>query len=185
VAEFEIVRELKENVCYVAVDFEFEKKMALETTVLSKTYTLPDGRVIRVDRERFDAPEALFHPRLVGKDGAGMSEMIMNSILACDRDLRTKFYSTIVLSGGSTMYPGLPSRIEHDVRELYKKLVVKGDEKLARKLKLNIEDPPRRRHMVFTGGAVLADLIRNQDSMWVTRAEYQEHGINILAQKRL
>jgi actin-related protein len=30
-----------------------------------RTYTLPDGRVIKVGAERFQAPEALFQPELV------------------------------------------------------------------------------------------------------------------------
>ena len=45
------------------------------------------------------------------------------------------------------MYPGLPSRLEKELRRLYLTHVLKGNEEGMRKLKLKIEDPPRRKHM--------------------------------------
>jgi hypothetical protein len=54
-ADFETVRMIKEKLCYVAYDTQFENKLAHETTVLVKTYELPDGRIIRVGKERFEA----------------------------------------------------------------------------------------------------------------------------------
>lgn len=45
----------------------------------------------------------------------------------CARLLRTEFYKHIVLSGGSTMYPGLPSRLERELKQLYLERVLKGD----------------------------------------------------------
>ena len=52
-ADFETVREIKEKVCYVGYDLELEKKLALETTTVVQSYTLPDGRVIKVRVEPF------------------------------------------------------------------------------------------------------------------------------------
>ena len=49
------------------------------------------------------------------------------------------------------------------------------------RVKIRIEDPPRRKHMVFLGGAVLADLMRDQDQQfWVTKQMYEEEGSDIL-----
>jgi len=118
-ADFETVREIKEKVCYVGYDLEIEKQLALETTVLVTPYTLPDGRVIKVGAERFEAPEALFTPRLVDVEQPGVAEMLFNTIQAADIDTRSEFYKHIVLSGGSSMYPGLPSRLEKEVKALY------------------------------------------------------------------
>ena len=51
----------------------------------------------------------------------------------------------------------------------------------AKKQKIRIEDPPRRKHMVFLGGAVLADIMKDKDQeFWVTRKMYEEHGSRIL-----
>ena len=52
------------QVCYVGYDLELEKKLALETTTVMEKYTLPDGRVITIGAERFEAPEVR-----VGKAG--------------------------------------------------------------------------------------------------------------------
>lgn len=182
-ADFETVREIKEKVCYVGYDLALEKRLALETTTVMQSYTLPDGRVIKVGAERFEAPEALFQPRLVDVDGRGLGELVFQVINNADLDLRPEFYKHIVLSGGSTMYPGLPSRLEKEIRELYLRDVAKGDKAILDKLKLRIEDPPRRKHMVFLGGSVLADIMKDKEAFWMTRAEYQEKGLQEVLKK--
>eukprot|EP01110_Echinostelium_bisporum_P012314 TRINITY_DN679_c0_g1_i1.p1 TRINITY_DN679_c0_g1~~TRINITY_DN679_c0_g1_i1.p1 ORF type:complete len:391 (-),score=161.67 TRINITY_DN679_c0_g1_i1:91-1263(-) len=179
-ADFETVRQIKEKLCYVAYDLQQEDRLANETTVLVENYTLPDGRVIKVGSERFQAAEALFRPALVDVDGGGMADILFDSIQKADMDLRTPFYSHIVLSGGSSMYPGLPSRLEKEIKNLYLEKVLKGDRSKLAKFKCRIEDPPRRKHMVFLGGAVLAEIMKDRPEFWMTRAEYEEKGINIL-----
>ena len=77
--------------------------------------------------ERFEAPEALFQPHLVNIEGVGVAELLFNTIQAADIDTRPEFYKHIVLSGGSTMYPGLPSRLEREIKQLYLERVLKGD----------------------------------------------------------
>jgi actin-related protein 2 len=126
-ADFETVRQIKEQLCYVGYDLELEKRLATETTVLVENYTLPDGRVIKVGSERFEAPEAMFQPHLVDVESVGVAELLFNTIQAADIDLRPELYKHIVLSGGSSMYPGLPSRLEKEVKQLYLQRVLKGD----------------------------------------------------------
>mmetsp|Transcript_10537 Transcript_10537/g.15208 ORF Transcript_10537/g.15208 Transcript_10537/m.15208 type:complete len:387 (-) Transcript_10537:240-1400(-) len=182
-ADFETVRQIKEKLCYVGYDMEVESRLALDTTTLIETYELPDGRVIKMDRERFEAPEVLFNPGLLDSDSGGIHQMLFDMIQEADIDLRSHFYKHIVLSGGSTMYPGLPSRLEKEMRELYLTNILKGDTKALQKFKLGIEDPPRRKHMVFLGGSVLADIMKDRDEFWISKAEWEEHGTKILSQK--
>jgi len=182
-ADFEVVREIKEKVCYVGYDLELEKKLALETTTVVQSYTLPDGRVIKVGAERFEAPEALFNPALLDVDGKGLADLVFEVINTSDINVRSELYKHIVLSGGSTMYPGLPSRLEKEIKALYLKNVAKGDKAQAAKLKLRIEDPPRRKHMVFLGGSVLADIMKDKEAFWMTKAEYEEKGIEAVLTK--
>jgi len=179
-ADFETVRQMKEKLCYVGYDLNMEKTLALETTVLVEPYTLPDGRVIRVGAERFEAPEILFQPSLIGLECKGMAEQLFLTIQQADIDTRMEFYQHIVLSGGSSMYPGLPSRLEKDLKEMYLEKALKGNKSLLKKFKLRIEDPPRRKHMVFLGGAYLAEIMKNKENFWITKKEYEESGINCL-----
>ncbi|CAH1999065.1 unnamed protein product [Acanthoscelides obtectus] len=179
-ADFETVRKMKEKLCYIGYDIETEKRLALETTVLVEPYTLPDGRVIKVGGERFEAPEALFQPHLINVEGLGIAELIFNTIQAADIDMRSELYKHIVLSGGSTMYPGLPSRLEREIKQLYIEQVLKNDVKTLNKFKIRIEDPPSRKNMVFIGGAVLAEVMKDREEFWMSKQEYEEQGLRVL-----
>jgi len=179
-ADFETVRQIKEKLCYVGYDLELEKRLANETTVLVESYTLPDGRVIRVGGERFEAPEVLFEPHLIDVEGGGMGEQLFDCIHKADVDTRPEFYNHIVLSGGSTMYPGLPSRLEKEVKKNYLQKALKGNKDNLGKFKCRIEDPPRRKHMVFLGGAVLAEIMKDKDDFWMNKKEYEERGDEVL-----
>ncbi|KAJ3054175.1 Actin- protein 2 [Rhizophlyctis rosea] len=179
-ADFETVRQVKEKLCYVGYDLELERKLAEETTVLVEQYTLPDGRVIKVGSERFEAPEALFQPHLVDVETPGVAELLFNGIQAADMDVRAELYKHIVLSGGSSMYPGLPSRLEKEVKQLYLQNVLKGDTSRLNKFKIRVEDPPRRKHMVFLGGAVLGEIMKEKETFWISKSEWQEKGVRAL-----
>ena len=106
--------------------------------------------------------------------------MVFNAIQAAEIDIRSELYRHIVLSGGSTMYPGLPSRLEREIKQLYLERVLKGDTERLSKFKIRIEDPPRRKDMVFIGGAVLADVMKDRDDFWLSKAEYDEMGLAVL-----
>ncbi len=176
-ADQETIRDIKEKFCYTGVDLALERKLALETTVLTENYELPDGRVVQIGAERFEAPEVLFDPKLLDIETPGLSELIFQTIQGCDIDNRLELYKRVVLSGGTTMLPGLPTRLEREIKQLYIDRVLGGQaerlESATNRFNLKIEDPPRRKNNVFIGGAVLANVVKAEADFWITQEEWR------------
>jgi len=109
-SELEIVRDIKEKFSYIALDYEQE--LRADRNDKKQTYRLPNGSDITVDLERFQCPETLFQPAFVGMESAGIHETTYNSIMKCDVDIRKDLYANTVLTGGTTMFPGIADRMQ-------------------------------------------------------------------------
>ena len=171
-ADYEVVRNMKETACYVSYDIKRDRQLARDTCVVNKEYKLPNKTKIRIGRERFEAAECLFDPSLVGSEKPGIPDMIFETILKSPMDTRASLYNNVLLSGGSTMFPGYPTRVTKDLKDKFKKDIMKGQD-YEHNIKINVIDSFRRKHSVFTGGSVLAKL---PGLHWITKAKYEEEG---------
>jgi len=163
-AEREILRNIKEKACYIAVDYASESKEASD-----KNYELPDGEVITIHGdERMDCPEMLFSPC-----HEGIHSMVHASIMTCDADLHQDLFGNIILAGGTTMLPGIQERVTKELQAL-----------APAATQIRVIAPPERKYSVWIGGAILASLSTFQ-RMWISKQEYDESGPSIVHRKCL
>ncbi|KAH9959537.1 hypothetical protein BGW80DRAFT_1438917 [Lactifluus volemus] len=141
-ADIETVREIKEKLCCVTYDLDMDTQLAEETTTCSEQF----------------APECLSQPHPVDIEQLG-------TIQSAAVDIYAELYKHIVLSSRSSMYPGLPSSFEKEMKQLYVTRVLNRDPSRLDKFKVHIEDPPRRKHMArkeFWGVRSLDELSRGE-----------------------
>ena len=134
-------------------------------------YNLPDGRKIQIGAARFRAPEVLFDPSLIGEEQDGVHNVLVNSVLKSDMDLRRTLWSNIVLSGGTTLLKEFGPRLLYEVRR-----------KAPKDIKIKISAPQERVYSTWIGGSILSSLSTFQQ-MWISKGEYDESGPTIVHRK--
>lgn len=156
------IEEIKEKYCFVTLDYE---KILKESFTVQ--YSTTNACKFRPGIESFIVPEALFKPQPVCLDSVGIVELLTTSILNADVDLRPLLCSNVVLSGGSSSFPGFAERIIKDIGPNFS---------------VDVYSPPEKLHSAWMGGSMLASSgCMNQK--WILKEEYDEHGSNIALRK--
>ena len=166
-SEFEILTEIKHKLCFIAEDYNKE----YQNTEIEQSYVLPDGQCITIGTERFRASELLFDPSLNGLSFNGIDKTIYETIMKCDKDIRSLFYSNIILSGGSSMFNGIEKRLAKEMNQL-----APSTEKIT------IISSPERKYFSWIGASIFASL-SSMENMWVTKNDYDENGAQIIHRK--
>lgn len=154
--------DIKEKLTYVALDYDEELEEASFSDNFMKLYEMPDGETITVSMERLRAPEILFKPSFIGNDADGVHKVIEKSIEHCDADIRKEMWGNIVLTGGSTLFPGFPDRLQ---KELLKLAPVS--------MKVKVIAPPERLYTNWIGSSMLA-CGADASSLWTDRDTWEE-----------
>ena len=174
-------RQVKEEICYVPLDYdkEMRKLSTSEYKPLSpsekrigsfidkRIYHIPDGNSFKIGIERFRCPELLFEPAIDGMSNEGIHKMIVDSILKCDKDIQKELFFNIVLSGGSSMFEGLPARLKKEITSL-----------VPPNMKINIRASQERNNAAWIGASIFASL-GEFPKIAISEDEYEQCGPNI------
>jgi len=118
-----------------------------------------------------ECPEILFRPSIINSKFGGIHELIKSSIQKCDVEMRKDFTSNLVITGGTSMFPGLIERLNQELKQVFPK-----------NIQPKIVAPPERKYQAWLGGSILASLNTFQ-TMWIGKNEYDECGAQIVHKK--
>ncbi|EFA86049.1 hypothetical protein PPL_01284 [Heterostelium album PN500] len=156
--------DIKEKFAYISLDNNESDKQNDHSS-----YELPDGQVITIGEERYRCPEGIFQPSLLGDESdAGIHQMAHSSLMECDVDICRDLSSKVVLSGGSTLFPGFSERISKELKTL-----------CPSTMEINIFAPPERKNSAWIGGSVMSSL-SSFGQLCVTKVEFEEIGPSII-----
>ncbi|XP_072923915.1 uncharacterized protein [Hemitrygon akajei] len=164
--ETDVIQDIKEKLCYVSLDFKVESSKPAEE--MQREYRLPDGTQIMVSNELIRAPELLFTHENTGLKDTGVLMLLLNSIAKCNGSLHEELYNNILLSGGSTLFPGMEERLLKEIK-LHAPPGVP----------VKVIAPPERKYSVWVGASILTSL-SSFKHMWITLNDYNDFGPSIV-----
>ncbi|CAE7903260.1 unnamed protein product [Symbiodinium sp. KB8] len=163
---------IKEQSTFVLESFDEESIAAVQKK--DQPFELPDGRIIQLGQERFKAPEVLFKQDNFDKDRlTGLHQLLPDTIMKCDADIRPSLSENIVLSGGTSLIPGIGRRLLAEGRQ------VLPDDVCS---KVRIEAPPGRENMAWVGASIIGSL-STFPLMSISRSDYEESGVSVVHKK--
>lgn len=167
-----MVEDIKETCCRVALNFQAEREQLAQGGGSAVTYELPGGEVLSLGIEQLQVPEALFTPSLIGREFGGVAEQVQQSISRCDVELQRDLWHNIVLTGGSSRFPGLPERLEQELKNLAPAM--------AKFVKVHAI--PNGQYGAWLGASILAST-SSFGTSWITDQEYQAFGADVVRWK--
>lgn len=173
----------------------------LLTTLPTTSHEFPNGYHDSFGLERYDVSELLFDPQKAERDAAtavqdaematgaggasggavpegsrGVHHLIRESVDSCDIDIHNNMWTSIVLTGGTTLYDGFVDRLTSE-------LAKPTHSPVSAKVKiLQQMNGAQRQFSPWVGGSILASLGSFQQ-MWVSREEYEESGKGVVEKK--
>ena len=162
----EAIKKAKNELCFVSQDLEKESdKRELE-------FHLPDQRVIKIGKEKYEAPEVLFNPSMFGYECKSLQDQFFETLGKVDRDLHDIMLGNIICNGGTTLFRGFKERATREIKEITKDY----------DFKKKVHCYPEAQFLAWIGGSILTSL-GNFEKLWITQAEYKEFGPKIVHQK--
>ncbi|XP_042001776.1 actin-related protein 8-like [Salvia splendens] len=157
------VRTLKENLCYVALDYEDE--LSKDTRA---SFDISPSSSFTLSNERFQTGEILFRPRMAGMQAMGLHQAVALCMDHChDAELTAddNWYKTVVLAGVSACMPGLAARLEKELYELLPTSLSNG---------VRVLPPPNGGDSAWFGAQLVSNLSTFNTSWCMTRKQFRQ-----------
>ncbi|XP_019624567.1 PREDICTED: actin-3-like isoform X1 [Branchiostoma belcheri] len=169
-SEMEILRKIKQQMAFVATDYDavIRENEALRSEPTE--FTMPDGNPISIGNERFKCTEPLFRPEETGVHEQGLHELILQAIDSCDTDLRPQLWNNILVYGGNTKLRGFVPRLRSELKGC------SGGETF------HLDAPSDRENLAWIGASILSADPDFSDC-WITMEEYAEGGGKVVHRK--
>merc|ERR1712195_196024 len=165
---------VKEKVCYVARDFEAERaRFAADPEQMSRNYELPDATTISIGADRFEAPEILFQPQIAGHDDLlGLHELTCAAMGKVDtEELRIGLFENVVLSGGSSVLPGIGERMQREI-------TVRATDGAT----VQVVTDSQRKYSAWVGGSMLGSIPTIKDVL-ITKDDYEADKDGVISKR--
>ncbi|KAI9910383.1 hypothetical protein PsorP6_010929 [Peronosclerospora sorghi] len=199
-----VVEAKESGLCRVA-DGPFDEAQNAQLPLMN--YELPDKTVLALGTERFSVTEHYFRgpARPTGNEhqhqpismsaadrtGMRLPDLICETGgLTTETELRKELFQNIVLTGGSSCFENMPTRIEREVVSTLSNMPLPmtgaGNASAgftnSLRVKVVAAHAQERRVGAFLGGSILASL-GSFHEMWMSKAEYAEHGAALIHKK--
>ncbi|GJS26634.1 actin-related protein 8-like protein isoform X1 [Tanacetum coccineum] len=156
------VRALKENLCYVALDYDAELRKDTEAS-----YEVPVEGWFSLKQERFRTGEILFQPRISGLSAMGLHQAVANCIEHCQAAGLTpddSWFKTIVLAGGSACLPGVVERLDKELHVLLPPSISNG---------IRVIPTPYGADSAWHGAKLLSNLSTFPNSWCISKKDFR------------
>ena len=160
--------EIKNDVTYVALNFENEIQKAETTSECKMIYEKIVAKPTVFNKERFVVPELLFNPKNDGLDCEGIDKAIFKSIIKCKPDYHDELFSNIILSGGNSKLKGLKERIQKEITILSEN-----------KKNIQVITHPDNQYSAWKGASLFSSL-ETSKQVFISSGEYNESGSQIV-----
>ena len=114
---------MKRQLGYIAYDYEAEVQRAATDSSIEKWYELPEGTLFTIGSQRFQCTEPLFQPQLLNEidlnfGEQGIHELVYETVLKCDANIRVKLLKNIVVCGGNAKFDGMDKRLNKELQKV-------------------------------------------------------------------
>jgi actin-related protein len=171
-ADIQLVREIKERLCFLTLEFDQEFSQMNHNMYCEKI----GSQMVPFGKDLCMCPEALFQPTKLLElkhHTPGVHEVIFQSVLQCPEWIQNTMWANVVIAGGSTTFKGFSERLQKELTSLV------SSSKSSLSAPVQVKAIPHRTHAAVKGGAALAGSCKFS-GRWISSDLFDYYGPSIV-----